>query len=725
MIIDSTGSNKITIGETQEYKTTIDIENLDFIATLLSSNLYSNPEASFIREIVSNGWDSQVEAGNTASPLIVRMKTNNNYLNNITIRDYGTGLSKEDFERIYCKIGTSTKRNSNSFLGCFGIGKFATMAVSKVAYITSYYNGVARLYIMTKDGNSITTNLVSEQPTNEHNGLEVTVKDVTKVAYENAFKNLAFFPNVYIDGAFSEFNNIKVRRYKYFTATTADYSDKLLLGNVLYPLDSSIIPVEYMSFYDSIKKSGIVINFNIGELQVTPNRESIIYNTKTNALIVQRIKDAYEEIKNILKPLYEKDYTNPYEFYGVLKNFIYYDFVEGKILDFNYGITPAHPRFRLNIFDFDITLKGKKISDSDANMINYLKSYVPKLKAIVCDNKVHSSDTNWRVRRIIHEKAKFITVKSDLKLTKYLKDYLIENYNGKILLSEHKLQDYIDAYSNNNTWKHTLTDTEKFIFQVCYDHLLSRSTFIDFANDTTFIKYKDEAKAEAKLNKVPANTGKVILTIYDGSKNFANSYKKEFPSYIKALEFIKSLEGGTLYKGLDNLSFSFGIQKLGYNIISANKKVLDWLSKEKLTSRIDEETVFKNKQLVMLKSLNEAGLGNIQYDSNFVMSLNPKLRDLYTEAIRTRNKIHTYDTIHLLERVEADEELLKDFKTIKDCFNIYNGLYTSLVDSETLSTRDVSDFLCYIILKNGGYRISYDCYKKIKNNKLLSMICKK
>lgn len=116
MIIDSTGGNKVTYGETKEYKTTIDIENLDFIATLLSSNLYSNPEASFIREIVSNGWDSQVEAGNTNTPLIVRMKRND-YNYNITIRDYGTGLSKEEFENIYCKIGTSTKRGTNNYIG--------------------------------------------------------------------------------------------------------------------------------------------------------------------------------------------------------------------------------------------------------------------------------------------------------------------------------------------------------------------------------------------------------------------------------------------------------------------------------------------------------------------------------------------------------------------------------------------------------------------------------
>ena len=120
MIIDSTGSNKITIGETKEYKTSIDVENLDFIATLLSSNLYSNPEDSFIREIVSNGWDSHVEAGTTDTPLVVRLKYNGNDAYNITIRDYGTGLSKEQFENIYCKIGTSTKRLSNNYLGCFG-----------------------------------------------------------------------------------------------------------------------------------------------------------------------------------------------------------------------------------------------------------------------------------------------------------------------------------------------------------------------------------------------------------------------------------------------------------------------------------------------------------------------------------------------------------------------------------------------------------------------------
>ena len=87
----------------------------------------------------------------------------------------------------------------------------------------------------------------------------------------------------------------------------------MLLGNVLYPLNVSIVPAEYRDFYDRIYNSGIVFNFNIGELQVTPNRESIIYNTKTNELIVERIKAAYEEMKSIVAPFVETDHTNPYD----------------------------------------------------------------------------------------------------------------------------------------------------------------------------------------------------------------------------------------------------------------------------------------------------------------------------------------------------------------------------------------------------------------------------
>ena len=116
MIINADKGNIKVLGDIREFKTSIDPKNLEFITTLLSSNLYSDPEQSFIREIVSNAWDSHVEAGTTDTPVIVRFKRGNNGWE-VTIRDFGTGLSPERFKEVYCNIGSSTKRESNEFIG--------------------------------------------------------------------------------------------------------------------------------------------------------------------------------------------------------------------------------------------------------------------------------------------------------------------------------------------------------------------------------------------------------------------------------------------------------------------------------------------------------------------------------------------------------------------------------------------------------------------------------
>ena len=430
MIIDSTGGNKVTYGETKEYKTTIDIENLDFIATLLSSNLYSNPEASFIREIVSNGWDSQVEAGNTDKPLIVKMKSNGDYYN-ITIRDYGTGLSKEKFEDLFCKIGSSTKRESNAYHGCFGLGHLSPLAVSKVCYINSYYNGTARLYVMTKDGNSITTNLMSETPTTEQNGLEITVKNIENAwKYKEALDRLTFFPNVYVDGPYNLCNSTKTKRYKYFTACNQPFGDKLLLGNVLYPIDSSIIPAELTAFYDSIVRSGIVFNFNIGEIQVTPNREQVIYNTKTNALIIERIKAAKDEIENLVNPHVAKDYKNPYDYYNVVKSYFQYDFFANRLVDRTTYYRDDSPKLTIEMFNFDVTLDGKHITN--LSYIWQLKDYYPHLRGIITRDVIYKDDRQWRARRCLDSNSKILFVKPEFKLGIYTKPYLMQNYPNHI-----------------------------------------------------------------------------------------------------------------------------------------------------------------------------------------------------------------------------------------------------------------------------------------------------
>jgi hypothetical protein len=721
MIIDSTGSSKFTIGETQEYKTTIDIENLDFIATLLSSNLYSNPEASFIREIVSNGWDSHVEAGNTNTPLLVRVRRGIDYNYNITIRDYGTGLSKEQFENLFCKIGSSTKRESNAYHGCFGLGHLSPLAVSKVCYITSYYDGVARLYVMTKNGNSITTNLMNTTSTNEKNGIEITIKGIEGISsYKEALYRLAFFPNVYIDGVFSEINNIKIKKYKYFTAANNVFKDKLLLGNVLYPLDDSILPVECKDFYRTIVDSGIVFNFNIGELQVTPNRESIIYNTKTNELIISRVKDAIEEITELLRKGVEKDYSDPIEYFNILHKHIYYDFIDNTIKHWGDYI----PSLVLKMFNFNITLRGKKVINIDN--IYRVENFLPSFRFVVSRDRIFKDDSRWTTRRYIKENLPVVIIPKEQKLGKYLNDFIIKNYSNKIFISPISKEDYKTEYLQKyHSYNRTFDSLdEEFIVECAYDHLMSRCTSVNFDKNTDFIKFKEDAKAYAKANKVPANTGKVILSIWKTSSygEGHHYFKREFASYNEALTYIKELKGGTLYRNLDDTNIASCACRLGYNVISANKKVLEWLNKEDFTSRISVDTIFNNKNMVVLNTIREAGF-SVDIPKTFINSLNERLSTVAKNAINTFRIYSTYSTSCYLDSCKVDETLLNDLKDIMNCYSIYKDLNNTI--NANVADTNINEILCYIIMKQKGYKIGYNCYKKIKNNKLLSLLCKK
>lgn len=121
MIINERQNEAQMVGDIQVNRVGIDSSNIDFIATLLTSSLYSKPFASFLRETVSNAYDSHIEAG-TKEPIILLIEPvkNNSDKIKVSIRDFGTGISPDRFENIYRNIGSSTKRESNDFIGMFG-----------------------------------------------------------------------------------------------------------------------------------------------------------------------------------------------------------------------------------------------------------------------------------------------------------------------------------------------------------------------------------------------------------------------------------------------------------------------------------------------------------------------------------------------------------------------------------------------------------------------------
>ena len=118
MIINRDESEVAVLGEVQKHKVGIDERNINHIVTILSSNLYSHPMQSFLRETVANAIDSHLEAG-VDEPIIITITDQD-----LSIRDFGTGISPERFQNIYTNIGSSTKRQSNNYIGSFGNKRF-------------------------------------------------------------------------------------------------------------------------------------------------------------------------------------------------------------------------------------------------------------------------------------------------------------------------------------------------------------------------------------------------------------------------------------------------------------------------------------------------------------------------------------------------------------------------------------------------------------------------
>ena len=90
-------------------------------AIQVMTNMYSDTELAVIREYSANARDSHVEAGQTR-PIEVTVKGSMMEAYELIIEDFGVGLSVNDIETVYALYGESTKRQSNSLIGAFGIG---------------------------------------------------------------------------------------------------------------------------------------------------------------------------------------------------------------------------------------------------------------------------------------------------------------------------------------------------------------------------------------------------------------------------------------------------------------------------------------------------------------------------------------------------------------------------------------------------------------------------
>jgi hypothetical protein len=148
------------------------ISDVRLVVDILSK-LYAYPIRTLVQEYICNGRDAMREAG-TWGKIPIEITVPNSLDPVFKVRDYGVGISPDRMANIFVNYGSSTKRNTNTQTGGFGIGAKSAFSYTDSFTVTSFYNGVRYLYVAHL-GDEGGVNLITQNNTTQPNGVEISI----------------------------------------------------------------------------------------------------------------------------------------------------------------------------------------------------------------------------------------------------------------------------------------------------------------------------------------------------------------------------------------------------------------------------------------------------------------------------------------------------------------------------------------------------------------------
>lgn len=326
---------KLNIGEETQTNCTIQNKAFSIQASpiafdILSNKLYSNPVLAIVRELLTNAYDSHKAANNLDVSIDVHFP--DYYDKNFSIRDYGTGLCKEDIMEMYTTFFSSTKTNTNDFTGCFGLGSKTPFSYAPAFSINSYFNGIKYYFAAVKKDGYPNIYCVKEEETDKLNGLEVIIPtEMDDRFFFEACEYLQYIPEItinsnraiYRDEVVFETDNFKVYKYDGYHKS---YLDNIIIkqGQNTYTINNIRIPDTDLQFIKKFtRKIKILIEVPIGTLSITPSRENLsqeesnfdklidlVYKVENELKLT--IENNNDLVKNIDSELYDQIITSKY-----------------------------------------------------------------------------------------------------------------------------------------------------------------------------------------------------------------------------------------------------------------------------------------------------------------------------------------------------------------------------------------------------------------------------
>jgi len=268
---------------------------------ILSSKLYTDTRLAIVRELSTNAWDAQVEAGTQDRPFEVHLP--NSFAPFFSIRDFGTGLSPDQVEHIYTTYFASSRSESNEFVGALGLGSKSPFAYTDQFTITSYWNGNMYTYSAFKnEQGEPSIALLSTQESSEPNGVEIRINIQEGDAYQfqaAAQRVYRFFPTrPKIVGAKVEFPSVEPRfKGKGYELYDCGMHGAFLTSRVNVVMGNICYPVAMQHFRHILGDNAAMVLFvDIGQVEFAASREELHYSEDTKANIQRLIDAASSEV---------------------------------------------------------------------------------------------------------------------------------------------------------------------------------------------------------------------------------------------------------------------------------------------------------------------------------------------------------------------------------------------------------------------------------------------
>lgn len=279
MIITESKQNVITNMTGQE--NTFSIAQNAFVAELLSRKLYTKPALAVVRELICNALDASLNRVDVELPSALKPT--------FTVRDYGTGLSKEDMLCLYSTYGFSTKRSDNTQIGGFGVGSKSPFALTDTFTVSSVYQGVRTDYVCYKDNGFPKIKEVQSAHTDEHSGLCVSVP-IGSVSSFNA-EARSWLSDAFMLGYTGiNVNHIEKRNVLIETDEFIVLKGKGWYSNSVY---IAMGPTKYEAQGVQADKLNygcdLVLKAKIGDYPVSASRENIEIDSKVQEELRQRV----------------------------------------------------------------------------------------------------------------------------------------------------------------------------------------------------------------------------------------------------------------------------------------------------------------------------------------------------------------------------------------------------------------------------------------------------